>query len=140
MKELRVLILIGVNLSSLPSSIKCLTNLRMLCLEQCILSEKLELIGELKNLRILSFLGSDIRILPDKLSLLSKLQIFDISNCYKLRIVPYCVMSSLTRLEELYMRNIPFQWEVDDGKQKHQSKNASLSVLGDLDQLTNLDL
>ncbi|XP_057744732.1 uncharacterized protein LOC130962545 [Arachis stenosperma] len=140
MKELRVLILIGVNLSSLPSSIKCLTNLRMLCLEQCILGEKLELIGELKNLRILSFSGSDIRILPDKLSHLSKLQIFDISNCYKLRIVPYCVMSSLTRLEELYMRNIPFQWEVDDGKQKHQSENASLSVLGDLDQLTNLDL
>ncbi|RYR24655.1 hypothetical protein Ahy_B02g058169 [Arachis hypogaea] len=140
MKELRVLILIGVNLSSLPSSIKCLTNLRMLCLEQCILGEKLELIGELKNLRILSFSGSDIRILPDKLSLLSKLQIFDISNCYKLRIVPYCIMSSLTRLEELYMRNIPFQWEVDDGKQKHQIKNASLSVLGDLDQLTNLDL
>ncbi|MED6156588.1 hypothetical protein PIB30_015687 [Stylosanthes scabra] len=140
MEELRVLILIGVNLSQLPSSIKCLTNLRMLCLEQCILGEKLEIIGELTNLRILSFAGSDIKSLPNKPNLLSKLQVFDISNCFNLRMIPYCAMSSLTRLEELYMRNIPFQWKVHDGKQKNQSENASLSVLGDLNQLTNLDL
>ncbi|XP_057740336.1 uncharacterized protein LOC130957496 isoform X1 [Arachis stenosperma] len=137
MKELSVLILTGVNLSSLPSSIKCLTKLRMLCLEQCILDEKLEIIGELKNLRILSFSGSDVKSLPRELSHLSNLQIFDISNCYKLRVIPHDVMSNLTRLEELYMRNIPFQSEVDDGK---QSENASLSVLGNLNQLTNLDL
>ncbi|MED6125072.1 hypothetical protein PIB30_065080 [Stylosanthes scabra] len=140
MEELRVLILIRVNLSNFPSSIKCLTKLRMLCLEQCILGEQLEIIGELENLRILSFSGSDVKSLPSKLEQLSNLQIFDISNCYNLRVVPYCAVSSLTRLEELYMRNIPFQWKVDDGKQKNQSENASLSVLGDLNQLTNLDL
>ncbi|XLR10161.1 hypothetical protein S83_038099 [Arachis hypogaea] len=137
MEELRVLILIGVNLSKLPSSIKNLTKLRMLCLEQCILGEQLEIIGELENLRILSFSGSDVKSLPHELSHLSNLQIFDISNCYKLRVIPHDVMSNLTRLEELYMRNIPFQSEVDDGK---QSENASLSVLGNLNQLTNLDL
>ncbi|RYR71954.1 hypothetical protein Ahy_A02g006164 isoform A [Arachis hypogaea] len=37
MEELRVLVLSGIHLPSLPSSIKCLSNLRMLCLENCTL-------------------------------------------------------------------------------------------------------
>ncbi|XP_025635643.2 uncharacterized protein [Arachis hypogaea] len=133
MRELRVLILVGFNLLSLPSSIRYLKKLRMLCFEKCILGEgeKLGVLGELKNLRILSFSGSDVKVLPDGLKHLSKLQIFDISNCYKLREFPHDVMKSLTRLEELYVRNTRIQWKAND---------SFLSVLGDLNQLTNLDL
>ncbi|QHO22971.1 Disease resistance protein [Arachis hypogaea] len=134
MRELRVLILVGFNLSSLPSSIRYLKKLRMLCFEKCILGERKQLgvLGELINLRILSFSGSDVKALPDELKHLSKLQIFDISNCYKLREFPHDVMKSLTRLEELYVRNTRIQWKAIN--------DSVLSVLGDLNQLTNLDL
>ncbi|XP_020971099.1 uncharacterized protein LOC107626874 isoform X4 [Arachis ipaensis] len=133
MRELRVLILVGFNLLSLPSSIKNLKKLRMLCFEKCILGEgeQLGVLGELKNLRILSFSRSDVKVLPDELKHLSKLQIFDISNCYKLREFPHDVMKSLARLEELYVRNTRIQWKAND---------SVLSVLGDLNQLKNLDL
>ncbi|XP_020971098.1 uncharacterized protein LOC107626874 isoform X3 [Arachis ipaensis] len=133
MRELRVLILVGFNLLSLPSSIRYLKKLRMLCFEKCILGEgeKLGVLGELKNLRILSFSRSDVKVLPDELKHLSKLQIFDISNCYKLREFPHDVMKSLARLEELYVRNTRIQWKAND---------SVLSVLGDLNQLKNLDL
>ncbi|KAL2347482.1 hypothetical protein Fmac_001482 [Flemingia macrophylla] len=51
MKELRGLTLTDIHLSPLPSSIKCLTKLRMLCLERCTLGKKLSYLGELKELR-----------------------------------------------------------------------------------------
>ncbi|KAK8464856.1 hypothetical protein PHAVU_010G091650 [Phaseolus vulgaris] len=114
-KELRVLILTGIHLHLIDSSISCLNKLRMLCLEQCCMpDEELSIIGELKRLRILSFSGSDIKSLPDELNELKMLQIFDISNCSKLKKIPYGVISSLVSLEELYMRNTLIQWEDEE--------------------------
>ncbi|MED6204264.1 hypothetical protein PIB30_007735 [Stylosanthes scabra] len=141
MKELRVLILIGADLSGLSSSIKFLRKLRKLCLEQCSnLDDKLCTdIGELKNLRILSFSGSDIKSLSVALTQLSKLQILDISNCSKLKVIPRGVISNLTSLEELYMSNISTEWGSHDGE-KSQTENASLSELADLNLLKNIDL
>ncbi|KAJ1392591.1 P-loop containing nucleoside triphosphate hydrolase [Sesbania bispinosa] len=138
MKELRVLILTGINLSPFPSSIRCLTKLRMLCLEQCKLGDQLSIIGQLKNLRILSLSGSDIEKLPVELKHLTMLQILDISNCFKLREIPPKVISSLNSLEELYMRNTTFPWKVKG--QTSQTENASLSELRHLSQLTTLDI
>ncbi|MCH83123.1 disease resistance protein, partial [Trifolium medium] len=80
MKELRALILTDLDLSQFPSSIRCLTKLRMLCLEQCKLDEDLSFISELRNLRILSLSGSDIKKLPIELQHLTKLQIFDVQE------------------------------------------------------------
>ncbi|ESW06964.1 hypothetical protein PHAVU_010G091200 [Phaseolus vulgaris] len=138
-KELRVLILTGIHLHLIDSSISCLNKLRMLCLEQCCMpDEELSIIGELKRLRILSFSGSDIKSLPDKLNELKMLQIFDISNCSQLKRIPYGVISSLVSLEELYMRNTLIQWE--DEEQTRQSKIALLSDLKHLNQLTTLDI
>ncbi|XP_052724019.1 putative disease resistance protein At4g19050 [Vigna angularis] len=138
-KELRVLILTGIHLSLIDSSISSLHKLRMLCLEQCcILDEELSILGELKRLRVLSFSGSDIKSLPDELNELKMLQIFDISNCSKLKKIPRGVMSSLVSLEELYMRNTLIQWE--DEEQTCQSKTALLSDLKHLNQLTTLDI
>ncbi|ESW06963.1 hypothetical protein PHAVU_010G091100 [Phaseolus vulgaris] len=138
-KELRVLILTGIHLPLIDSSISCLHKLRMLCLEQCcMLDEELSIIGELKKLRILSFSGSDIKSLPDELNALKMLQIFDICNCSKLKKIPYGVISSLVSLEELYMRNTLIQWE--DEEQTRQSKIALLSDLKHLNQLTTLDI
>ncbi|XP_061355905.1 uncharacterized protein LOC133300390 [Gastrolobium bilobum] len=138
MKELTVLILTGFHLSPLPSSITCLTQLRMLCLEQCILGEDLSIIGKLERLRILSLSGSDIKKLPVELMKLTKLQIFDISNCSKLQYFPSNVINNLISLEELYTRNTLIQWNIEG--QTNQSKNASLSELRHLNQLTALDI
>uniref|UniRef100_A0A151UHI5 Disease resistance protein At4g27220 family n=1 Tax=Cajanus cajan TaxID=3821 RepID=A0A151UHI5_CAJCA len=128
MKELRVLILIGIHLSPLPSSIKCLTKLKMLCFDQCKLGKDLSIIGELEKLRVLSLSGTDIEHLPVELRKLAKLQIFDISNCFQLHTFPANVLSSLTSLEELYVGNSPIQWK-DEAGQGNQIGNASLSEL-----------
>ncbi|KAL2335897.1 hypothetical protein Fmac_010343 [Flemingia macrophylla] len=139
MKELQVLILTDIHLSPLPSSIKCLKRLRMLCLERCKLGEHLSIIGELETLRVLSLSGSDIERLPGELRQLSRLQVFDISNCFTLKEIPADVLSSLTNLEEFYVGNSPIQWR-DEEVQGNQSGNASLSELRHLNQLTTLDI
>ncbi|KAL3009270.1 hypothetical protein AAZX31_07G074700 [Glycine max] len=139
MKELRVLILIGIHLLSLPSSIKCLKELRMFCLERCKLAENLSIIGELEELRVLSLSGSDIECLPIELRKLAKLQIFDISNCFELKKIPADVLSSLTSLEELYVGKSPIQWKDEEG-QGNQNGDVSLSELRQLNQLTALDI
>ncbi|XP_027337392.1 uncharacterized protein LOC113851106 [Abrus precatorius] len=138
MRELKVLILTGFHLSPLPSSIRCLTKLRMLCLEHCVLGKDLSIIGELKKLRILSFSGSDVEHLPFELKQLTKLQIFDISNCSKLREIPPNVISSLISLEELHMRDSLIQSK--DEEQTDQSLFTVLSELRLLHQLTTLDI
>ncbi|KAL2336077.1 hypothetical protein Fmac_010523 [Flemingia macrophylla] len=73
MKKLRVLILSGFHLSNIQSLFKYLSNLRMLCLERCILDDNLSIIGELKKLRIVSFCGSQIQIFPAELGCLDML-------------------------------------------------------------------
>ncbi|XP_057754759.1 uncharacterized protein LOC130974044 isoform X1 [Arachis stenosperma] len=138
MKNLRILILTGVHLPHLPNSIKCLKNLKMLCLERCQLGENLSIIGELKKLRILSFSGSEIQNLPNELGNLGKLQFFDISNCTKLKGIPPNIISRQSSLEELYMRNSLSQWETEG--QTSQTQSAILGELRHMHQLTTLDI
>ncbi|KAI4353808.1 hypothetical protein L6164_002734 [Bauhinia variegata] len=132
MTELRVLLLIGIDLSRIPSSIKCLKHLRMLCLEQCVIGDDLSLIGKLEKLRILSFSGSELKSFPFELGL-EELQLLDISNCSRLRVNPCIVMACLNNLEELYMRNSLVEWE-------QVKSNASLSELSHLQKLKALDM
>ncbi|XP_022635607.1 uncharacterized protein LOC106758566 [Vigna radiata var. radiata] len=136
MIRLKVLVLTGVNLSRLPSSIKCLKKLRMLCLERCTLRKNLSIIGELKSLRILSLSGSNIESLPLEFGQLDKLQLFDISNCPKLRQIPSSIIPRMNILEEFYTRESLILWEAEET----ESKNASLSELRHLNHLQNLEL
>ncbi|XP_028782836.1 probable disease resistance protein At4g27220 [Neltuma alba] len=138
MKELRVLILIGIDLSGFPSSIKCLIKLRMLCLEKCVLGDNISIIGELKKLRILSLLGSKFELLPSELRQLGMLQLLDISSCTKLKVIPSNVMSKLNRLEELYMGKTLIPWGVE--RKTNHNEIASLAELESLQQLRNLDI
>ncbi|WVZ05458.1 hypothetical protein V8G54_018804 [Vigna mungo] len=137
MVRLRVLVLTGINLSCLPSSIKCLKKLRMLCLEGCTLGENLSIIGELRNLRILSFSGSNIENLPLEFGQLDKLQFLDISNCLKLRQITSNIIPRMGILEEFYIRDNLIIWETEENL---KSENASLSELRHLNQLQNLDI
>ncbi|MED6108932.1 hypothetical protein PIB30_028914 [Stylosanthes scabra] len=133
MDELRVLVLSGIHLPNLPSSIKCLSNLRMLCLENCTLGN-LSIINKLKNLRILSLSGSRIENWPTELEGLCRLQLLDISDCSISRFTRPLSLSSFTTLEELHIRNSLSKMEVEG-----QINNTQISVLSEMKHLHQLN-
>ena len=138
MKNFRVLLLTGFHLSSLPHSIECLLNLRMLCLERCTLDCNLSIVGKLKKLRILSFSGSQLKNLPSQLQLLDKLRLLDISDCSELDIIPRNLMSSLTCLEELYIRKSLIKMLMKE--KTYKGHNSFPSELKNLHQLKGMEL
>ncbi|KAH1240877.1 putative disease resistance protein [Glycine max] len=138
MKKLKVLMLTGIQLSSLPSSIESLSDLRLLCLDRCTLDHNLSIIGKLKNLRILSFSGSRIENLPVELKDLDKLQLLDISNCSMVKMIPPNLISKLTLLEELYVRKSFIEVSVEG--ERNQSQISFLFELKHLHQLQVVDL
>ncbi|KAB2006669.1 hypothetical protein ES319_D11G363100v1 [Gossypium barbadense] len=137
MKNLRVLILSDMNLSSLPSSISLLPNLRTLCLVKCALGD-IALIGELKNLEILCFNGSDIEMLPEEIGQLTKLKWLDLANCSKLKRIPPGVLCKLSRLEELYVDGCFVGWGAEGNFS--QESNCSVAELNALSCLTTLEI
>nr|TKS14867.1 putative disease resistance protein [Populus alba] len=137
MKELKVLDLTAVNLSPLPSSLQFLENLQTLCLDLCVL-EDISIVGELKKLKILSLHSSDIVCLPREIGKLTRLLLLDLSNCERLEVISPNVLSSLTRLEELYMGNSFLKWEAEGPSSERN--NACLSELKLLANLITLDM
>ncbi|XP_052113909.1 probable disease resistance protein At4g27220 [Arachis duranensis] len=137
MEELRVLVLSGIHIPSLPSSIKCLPNLRMLCLENCTLGN-LSIINKLKNLRILSLSGSRIENWSTELEGLCRLQLLDISDCSISRFTRPLSLSRLISLEELHIKNSLTKIEVEG--EVNQSQISVLSELKYLHQLNTIDV
>ncbi|MBA0687713.1 hypothetical protein Goari_015226, partial [Gossypium aridum] len=137
MKNLKVLYLSGMNLSSFPSSISLLANLRTLCLTDCVLSD-ISLLGELENLEILSLQLSNIEMLPEEIGQLTKLKWLGLSDCSQLKRIPPGVFCKLPRLEELYMANSFKEWEAE-GHSSQQS-NSSLVELKALSCLIALEI
>ncbi|KAF5463488.1 hypothetical protein F2P56_019398 [Juglans regia] len=137
MEKLKVLDLTNMRLTSLPSSLLVLRNLQTLCLDDCML-EDISGIGELKNLVVLSLLYSQISKLPREIGSLVRLRMLDLSKCYKLEMIPPNVISSLVKLEELYMGNSIVQWEVEG--LNDERKNASLAELKHLSNLNTLEI
>ncbi|MBA0742803.1 hypothetical protein Gogos_015824, partial [Gossypium gossypioides] len=135
-KNLKVLYLSGMNLSSLPS-ISFLGNLRALCLRNCVLGD-IALFGELKNLEILTITKSDIEMLPKEIGQLTKLKRLNLRRCSKLKRISPGVLCKLSRLEELYMRDSLVEW----GAEGHSSNesNSSLAELNALSCLTALEI
>ncbi|KAH9686642.1 putative disease resistance protein [Citrus sinensis] len=137
MKKLRVLDFTQMQFSSFPPSIDLLVNLHTLCLDQNVLGE-IAIIGKLKNLEVLSLFNSDIIQLPEELGLLTKLRLLDLTDCFRLKVIAPNVISSLIRLEELYMGNCSIEWEVERANSKRS--NASLDELMHLPRLTTLEI
>lgn len=102
-------------------------------LESCLLGE-VATIGYLKKLEILSLRHSDFEQLPEEIGQLTRLKLLDLSNCTKLKVIRPNVISSLSRLEELYMGNSFTQWEIEG------QSNASLVELKQLWRLTTLEI
>ncbi|KAG2702063.1 hypothetical protein I3760_06G073600 [Carya illinoinensis] len=138
MDKLNVLDLTKTQLPSLPSSLLLLRNLHTLCLDQCVLGD-ISGIGELKNLVILSFLYSKISKLPSEIGSLVRLRLLDLTNCSELKMIPPNVISSLVKLEELYMGNTFVQWEFE-GDLNDERKNANLAELKHLSNLSTLEI
>ncbi|XP_031275030.1 disease resistance protein At4g27190-like [Pistacia vera] len=139
MKELQVLDLTGICLLPLPSSLRCLENLQTLCLDGCLLGD-IAIVGELKKLKILSLVDSDIEKLPGEIGQLTRLKMLDLSKCSNLKVIPPNVISSLSRLEELYMGNSFLHWEIEGLINNQERKNASVLELKQLSCLTTLEI
>ncbi|KAI4313400.1 hypothetical protein L6164_026385 [Bauhinia variegata] len=133
---LKVLDLSYMRFESLPSSVDLLSNLRTLCLHYCSLG-KIEVIRELKVLKVFSLFSSDIKQLPQELRELTQLQFLDFSGCSQLQLIPPTTLSSLKKLEELYMEDSFANWDVNDPMDQQRS-NASVSELDNLPLLTTL--
>ncbi|GMP86363.1 hypothetical protein CsSME_00039161 [Camellia sinensis var. sinensis] len=131
MKELKVLGLSNMN-SSLPTSFRCLTNLRTLSLFRCrLIDDGISVIGALEKLEILRFGGSYIKELPKEIiGHLAHLKVLDLFGCTVERIYPG-ILSSLSKLEELYVGSS------FDSLCK-QSKEGAKAIIDELASLSNL--
>ncbi|RWR71833.1 putative disease resistance protein [Cinnamomum micranthum f. kanehirae] len=128
MKALRVLDLCTTNISSLPSSMECLENLRTLWLDRCPELKDVAVIGKLKKLEILCLKESGVDKLPKEIGELTNLKLLDLTKT-KLEIVPPNVISRLTRLEELYMGYSFNQWEPEEAEDARQASIAEFEFL-----------
>ena len=133
MKKLKVLDLSKMSFTTLPSSLDSLANLRTLRLDGCKLVD-IALIGKLTKLQVLSLVGSTIQQLPNEMVRLTNLRLLDLNHCGQLEVIPQNLLSSLSRLECLYMKSSFTQWAVEG------ENNACLSELNHLSHLTTLDI
>ena len=137
MSKLKVLALSGMHFPTLPTTLQSLANLRTLCLDRCKLGD-MAIIGELKKLQVLSMVGSDIQQLPREMMQLTNLRLLDLNYCKELKVIPRDILSSLSRLECLFMKSSFSEWaveEVCDGE-----SNACLSELNNLHSLRTIEV
>ncbi|XP_024186066.1 uncharacterized protein LOC112190808 isoform X2 [Rosa chinensis] len=133
MEKLKVLSLINVkNLACLGF----LKNLQALCLDRCEM-EDIAVVGELRKLEILSLGYTNIKQLPKEIGELTCLRLLDLTSCFFLQVIAPNVLSRLTRLEDLRVRNSSIKWEAE---QEGERSNASLSELKHLSLLTALEI
>ena len=133
MKKLKVLDLPKMCFTTLPSSFDSLANLQTLRLNGCKLVD-IALIGKLTKLQVLSLVGSTIQQLPNEMVQLTNLRLLNLNDCKELEVIPPNILSSLSRLECLYMTSSFTQWAVEG------ESNACLSELNHLSYLTTLGI
>ena len=133
MKGLKVLDLSCMRFTTLPSSLDSLANLQTLCLDWCPLVD-IAMIGKLTKLQILSLQGSTIQQLPNEMVQLTNLRLLDLNDYWNLEVIPRNILSSLSRLECLYMKSSFKRWAIEG------ESNVCLSELNHLSHLTILEL
>ncbi|GKV49279.1 hypothetical protein SLEP1_g56037 [Rubroshorea leprosula] len=124
LKDFKWISLQNANRSELPDELECV-------------SEDMAIIGKLTSLEVLSLSKSDIVEVPAEIGQLTQLKILDLNDCTKLKMIQPHVLASLSKLEELYLRNSFDQWDVGEGGNQ---RNASLAELKDLHNLAALDV
>ena len=109
MESLRVLDVNGADISSLPSSLGLLLNLRTLCLDGC-KSTDISILGELRKLEILSLRESCIEELPEEIGKLVSLRMLDLTMSSDLKRIRSNLLLSLSQLEEIYLQGSFGDW------------------------------
>ncbi|KAJ9689354.1 hypothetical protein PVL29_014840 [Vitis rotundifolia] len=109
MESLRVLDVNGADISSLPSSLGLLLNLRTLCLDGC-KSTDILILGELRKLEILSLRESCIEELPEEIGKLVSLRMLDLTMSSDLKRIRSNLLLSLSQLEEIYLQGSFGDW------------------------------
>lgn len=104
MKKLKVLGFKRTRWLSILPWVRISQNLQTLCLEYCVLGN-VSIGGQLRTLMILSLRGSSINQLPVSFRNLANLWLLDLTGCKYLEKISSGVFSSLSKLQELYMRN-----------------------------------
>ncbi|KAH9752698.1 Disease resistance protein [Citrus sinensis] len=93
---------------------------------------------DLTRMRLLSLPSSIDLLLPKALGQLTKLRLLDLRDCFHLKVIAPNVLSSLIRLEELYMGNCSVEWELE--RANSERSNASLDELMLLPWLNTLEI
>ncbi|XP_044473035.1 disease resistance protein UNI-like [Mangifera indica] len=138
MKDLRVLDLSKTQLLPLPESLSLLANLTTLYLNGCKLGD-LSIIRQLSKLEILSLNNSNVREIPISFGLLIHLRLLALNNCEELARIAHGVISSLCKLEELYVLESFKHWDFE-GDEGGLRSNAKLAELQSLSRLTSLQI
>ncbi|XP_028786370.1 disease resistance protein RPS2-like [Neltuma alba] len=137
-QNLEALDLTGMIMSLLPTSLRHLTKLKMLCLDFCSLKDMTG-IGALINLEILTLIYSSMEEFPSEIEQLTRLRMLDLSNSSTtIKTTLPNILYKLTKIEELYMGNAIIKWEVESSSE--QKTNASLPKLSHLICLTTLEI
>ncbi|KAI3853437.1 hypothetical protein MKX03_037398 [Papaver bracteatum] len=114
MKKIETLDLRSTGISKLPSSFSFLASLRTLYLDYCVFNPSIDisLVVFLKKLVILSLQGCNLERLPAEIGELTGLKSLNLSHNKSLQVPPN-VISKLSQLEELYMKESFCGWEME---------------------------
>ncbi|KAM4087911.1 hypothetical protein ACB094_07G031600 [Castanea mollissima] len=138
MSSLKVLDISGLQVLSLPPSIRHLENLCTLYMDRC-KSKDISILGGLKKLEIHSLQKSLIDTFPQELAELTKLRMLDMTSCAQIQTISPKIILRLHLLEELYLQGSFCHWG-DRVEGTSEERNASLEEVMNLPLLTILKI
>ncbi|XP_021827867.1 probable disease resistance protein At4g27220 [Prunus avium] len=140
MMKLQVLYLLHTGFSGLSTSIRVLPRyLRTLSLDDCALGD-ISSVWKLENLEILSFARSNIKVLPKEVAHLQQLRLLDTTDCSYLKEIPRGILSTLSKLEELYMTRSFNKWEPAEEVDLSKEGEIRMASLAEVMSLTSKNL
>ncbi|XP_043710226.1 probable disease resistance protein At4g27220 [Telopea speciosissima] len=139
MISLKTLDLEKTNLSHIPSSLSCLTDLRVLRISSSSCQPfDVSLLGKLKKLEILHLPNSNVLTLPGEIEEFTNLKSLNLAGNPGLTIVPNAL--SRLHLQELDLLGSFHEWEIEGGSEDGRRSKACLSEVASLSHLSKLNI